>query len=127
MKKLQVEIEGHVRDIWVENVNGETWVHLDGETFSEKLESAKGTRRTSKGAARADSGDLRAPMPGKITQIRVKSGDTVQAGDILIVMEAMKMEYTLKSPRQGQIAEISCQLGAQVTADQLLVSVRTPV
>ncbi|MBB5216512.1 biotin carboxylase N-terminal domain-containing protein [Parapusillimonas granuli] len=59
-------------------------------------------------------GSLTAPMPGKIISIAVKPGDTVKAGDALLVMEAMKMEHTIQSPKDGTVREVFFALGDQV-------------
>ena len=61
-----------------------------------------------------------APMPGRIIAVRTQTGDEVLAQQELIVMEAMKMEITLRAPRDGRIAELRCVEGEFVQADQLL-------
>ena len=63
-----------------------------------------------------------APMPGKIVSVSVNSGDAVKQGDILLVMEAMKMEHSLTAPRDGNIEEITVSEGDQVTENALLLS-----
>jgi len=62
-----------------------------------------------------------APMPGRIVLIRAKVGDHVDAGQELLVMEAMKMELTLKAPRAGEVAEVRVADGDFVEADAALV------
>jgi len=61
------------------------------------------------------AGRLTAPMPGKLVALHVKAGDTVKAGQALAVMEAMKMEHTLNSPRDGKVAELLYAVGDQLT------------
>jgi acetyl/propionyl-CoA carboxylase alpha subunit len=61
------------------------------------------------------------PMPGKITKIIVQAGQSVKEGDSIIVMEAMKMEYTLKSSINAKVKKINCQVNEQVTLGALLV------
>jgi len=68
----------------------------------------------------ADS--ITAPMPGKIIAVNAKAGDTVSAGDPLIIMEAMKMEMTLEAPRDGVVAEVTAQVDALVTDGEMLLS-----
>ena len=65
---------------------------------------------------------LTAPMPGKIIAVNAKAGDSVKAGDPLIVMEAMKMEMTLEAPRDGVVADVTAIAGALVTDGELLLS-----
>ena len=67
-------------------------------------------------------GGLVAPMPGTVLSSEVSSGDTVVMGDLLVVLEAMKMEHRVTAPRDGKIAEVHVVSGEQVETDQLLVT-----
>ncbi len=60
------------------------------------------------------AGRLAAPMPGRIVQVLVGPGDAVEAGQPLLVLEAMKMEHTIKAPSAGVIAAVHYQVGDQV-------------
>ena len=68
----------------------------------------------------ASDGSIRAPMPGKVTQLSVKPGDTVTKGQPLLTLEAMKMEHALAAPFDGTVEELSAQLGAQVAEGTVL-------
>jgi 3-methylcrotonyl-CoA carboxylase alpha subunit len=68
-------------------------------------------------------GGLTAPMPGKIISISVKAGDTVEKGQPLLVMEAMKMEHTISAPADGRVGEVFYGVGDQVTEGAELVSI----
>jgi 3-methylcrotonyl-CoA carboxylase alpha subunit len=70
---------------------------------------------------RAEEDRLRAPMPGRIVLLRVAAGDAVACGQELAVMEAMKMELSLKAARDGVVAEVRARAGDFVEADTLLV------
>ena len=59
-------------------------------------------------------------MPGKVTQLSVKPGDTVTKGQPLLTLEAMKMEHALAAPFDGTVEELSAQLGAQVAEGTVL-------
>ncbi len=63
-----------------------------------------------------------APVPGKIADIKVKVGDTVKEGDLVLILEAMKMENELHSPKQAVIAAVLVNKGDQATKGQLLVA-----
>jgi len=65
---------------------------------------------------------LVAPMPGAILATEVKSGDNVSKGDVLIVLEAMKMEHRITAPRDGKVENVHVAIGDQVEKEQLLVS-----
>ena len=69
---------------------------------------------------RPASGSLRAPMPGLVKLVRAAKGDTVNKGQPLLILEAMKMEHTIAAPHDGVIAEIAAE-GAQVTDGTVLV------
>lgn len=69
------------------------------------------------------SGAARAPMPGKVLDIRVGVGDRVKGGDLLLTLEAMKMEHQITAPVDGRIAELPVQPGEQVDNGTVLVIV----
>ena len=95
----------------------ETWVWVDGETFSftEISPESEGL------AAGADINEVRSPMPGTIIAVQIRAGDTVEKGDPLLIVEAMKMEYTLVAPRAGLIAKVLAGVGESVLYDASLV------
>ncbi len=65
--------------------------------------------------------DVKAPMPGLILGVNVAEGDEVQKGDILMILEAMKMENALKSPTDGKVKAIKVKQGQNVEKNQLLI------
>ncbi len=73
------------------------------------------------GAAKAPSGDaLTSPMQGTIVKVAVADGDSVQAGDLVVVLEAMKMEQPLTAHRSGRVTDLNAQVGATVTSGSTL-------
>jgi biotin carboxyl carrier protein len=64
---------------------------------------------------------LRAPMPGLIVDVRVKEGDEVQAGDALLILEAMKMENAMKAPAAGKVKAVYVKPKDNVEKGQLLI------
>ena len=64
-----------------------------------------------------------APMPGRVLSVHVAQGDTVDAGQTLVIMEAMKMEHTVVAPAAGVVTELRCAEGDQVDNGQVLVVV----
>ena len=69
------------------------------------------------------AGECRAPLPGAVTKVLVAVGDTVAEGDGLVVLEAMKMEHTLRANGTGTVTKITGAPGQQVDVDDLLVTV----
>lgn len=70
------------------------------------------------------AGSLTAPMNGTVVQVMVKAGDTVTADQALVIMEAMKMEYTIRAPRDGEIAQVFYQAGDLVSDGAALISLK---
>jgi propionyl-CoA carboxylase alpha chain len=60
-------------------------------------------------------------MPGKVIRVEVEPGRRVSAGQVLLVVEAMKMEHSLRAPHDGIVVEVDCAPGDQVEAGTLLV------
>ncbi len=111
----------HVVD--VSDRDGVSVVELDGESYHIRVEEE--TRyiiRTRGGKAGAGGQVLKAPMPGKVVHIEVEVGQTVNPGDGLIVLEAMKMENEFRAVVAGSVREIHVQVGQAVNpGDTLLV------
>jgi biotin carboxyl carrier protein len=64
---------------------------------------------------------IKAPMPGLIIQVSAAEGDEVKKGDVLLILEAMKMENVIKSPRDGKIKKVHIQLRQAVEKNQVMV------
>ena len=69
------------------------------------------------------SGECRAPLPGSVTKVLVAVGAVVAEGEGLVVLEAMKMEHTLRAGGAGTVTEVRCAPGQQVDVGDLLVAV----
>jgi len=90
----------------------------------EKVEEAGVVREKKRPVEEAaGEGALRAIMPGKIIAVKVKEGDRVSKGDILCVLEAMKMENELRAPKAGTVKEVRVSPGADVEMGEVLVVV----
>ena len=88
-----------------------TWVFIDGRTYvieSGDSDASPRSRTTD------DQLALSSPMPATVLAIRVKPGQEVAEGDLLVMLEAMKMELPIKAPRQGRVRSIDCREGELV-------------
>lgn len=78
-------------------------------------------------AAPATSGagtDVTSPMPGSILDVKVKVGDVVKYGDVLAVLEAMKMENDIPAPVDGTVADVKVKKGDMVETDAVLIVIK---
>ena len=98
--------------------DGRHWISGPGGTIT-LLE----TPRFPPPADAALEGGLLAPMPGKVVRVMVQAGEEVKRGQVLVVLEAMKMEQTAVSPEDGVVREVKVREGEQVTAGQVLAVV----
>ena len=102
-------------------------VHVDGNRLD--VESPYGhvalsvVPRFVDPADQVASGSLLAPMPGSVVRLHVEAGQTVAAGDPVLVIEAMKMQHTVAAPHDGVVSEVPVQEGAQVAAGDVLAVV----
>ncbi|MBO5899022.1 MAG: biotin/lipoyl-binding protein, partial [Clostridia bacterium] len=67
---------------------------------------------------------VKAPMPGTIMKLNVAVGDTVKKGDIICILEAMKMENEIFAPIDGTVAAISVAKGASVQTDEVIAAIK---
>ena len=94
---------------------GDITLQFEGREY--RLFDASQRRR----ATSTPTGDLRAPMAGKIIHILVQPGEHVKAGATLLILEAMKMEQQITAPHDGVVTRLLCRAGDQVTAGAELV------
>ena len=94
-------------------------VYASGRQF----EVAPDIGRSSSRAPSAGAAGLEAPMPGRILDVFVKEGQVVEAGQIVAVLEAMKMEHRLAAPRSGQVRGLTIAVGDRVALGSLLMSI----
>jgi biotin carboxyl carrier protein len=87
----------------------ETWVFINGSVWviDAKAEPSGRTRRH-------DDAALAAPMPATVVAINATPGQRVSAGDVLVVLEAMKMELVVTAPYDGRVTAVSCRVGELV-------------
>jgi biotin carboxyl carrier protein len=116
-------VDGHSYVASVTPRDGAAVVAVDGETYAIQVEEeSRYIIRTRGGAAGGHVAQtLRAPLPGRITHVAVAVGDTVKAGDALVVVEAMKMENELRASGGGTVAEVRVAAGATVNPGDILV------
>ena len=116
-------VDGVVREVSVLG-RGDAWVvQVGGRTHRLKLLDERAMRSRAKGALGSGEREVRAAMPGKVVAVLVELGATVTQGQGLLVIEAMKMENEVGSPRAGTVQEIRVKPGQAVEAGELLAVV----
>jgi glutaconyl-CoA/methylmalonyl-CoA decarboxylase subunit gamma len=110
----------------VDGVPVEVWPEAESAAQMPTGRAAAKTNGKTQAAAAAKNGQnvlavARAPIPGVVTAVDVKPGDEVQAGQQLCVLEAMKMNNSIKAVRAGTIASVHVSVGQQVKHNQVLV------
>lgn len=104
--------------------NGESLeVWAGNERRAVSLADARDRAPKSQRAAAAGPVEVRAQMPGKVVRVLVALGDAVEAGQGVIVVEAMKMQNEMKSPKAGAVAKIYTREGATVAAGEALIEI----
>jgi len=122
---LSVRVDGRVIDLTVEGTPPELGVVASGHRSYVRVESDR-QRAAAAAMGRAGAGGedlVRSPMPGRVVRVMVAAGDTVEAGQPLVVIEAMKMENELKSKRAGRVAEVLVAAGAAVEGNAKLLKI----
>lgn len=97
-------------------------VFVDGEPIPFQVEEVTGVGAAETGAGHA-SAKVRPPMSGKLESLRVKTGDQVAKGQVLFVLEAMKMQNEVKSPMSGVVTAIHIQPGAAMETSQIVLEI----
>jgi len=122
----KVLVDGAPYDIKVDSgravVGGITY-SLGVEGLAETLLKGDAGRKTPRGASAAGEGAVTAIMPGKIIRILTKEGSTVAAGDVVCILEAMKMENELRAPRAGVVKALHVQPGRDVERGAVLAEI----
>ncbi|MFZ3231226.1 MAG: acetyl-CoA carboxylase biotin carboxyl carrier protein subunit [Pseudobdellovibrio sp.] len=126
MKQIKIKINGIEKNVFAEVIDQKIWYKIDNQIFSTDIADLTGgsTTRRRIGAAKKTSNQILAPMPGKITKIFVVIDEAVQKSQALLVMEAMKMEYTLKSDLDTEVEKINVQVGDQVILGHMLMQLK---
>ena len=116
-RRLRLSFDG-IAETWVvAGDGGRWWVGHGGDAWL-----VAPSRRELR-ADHAAGDDVRAPMPGSIVAVHAVEGDDVERGEVVLVMESMKMELQITAPRAGRIAALRVAAGDQVTLDALLATI----
>jgi pyruvate carboxylase subunit B len=113
-----IRIDGKLEEVMVQPIR-EAQVMSGGFTETPEGTIAVGKRPKPRGI-----GDVTSPVSGKVTEIKVNVGDKVKEGDVLLIVEAMKMANEVHAPVSGTVEEILVRVGEQVNPDEVLIRIK---
>lgn len=128
MKKYTITVNGTAYEVEVEDMGGAATTAP--KAAAPKAAPAPAAAPAPKAAApapaakpvAAGSATISAPMPGKVLEVKVKAGDAVKSGDVLMILEAMKMQNEIMAPADGTISDVRVSAGQTVgTGDVMIV------
>ena len=120
MKNYTITVNGNVYDVTVEEGTGST--AGAAKAAAPKAAAPKAAPKAAAPAGAQGAVKVNAPMPGKILKVNVNAGAAVKKGDVLLVLEAMKMENEICAPQNGTVATVECAAGDSVESGKVLVS-----
>ena len=124
MKTYNVTVNGVTYTVSVEEISADTPVSAPTPKAASAPapKAAPAAPKAAPASAGAGAVAVKAPMPGNILKVNCKVGATVKKGDVLVVLEAMKMENDVCAPQDGVVASVEVAQGATVDTDALLVT-----
>lgn len=131
MRKFRITVNGTTYEVEVEEIREEGGASPSPAAAPRPATPAQAPKPVAPKAAPkpatpppAGASTVTAPMPGTILDIKVKEGDSVKAGEVLMILEAMKMENEIMAPADGTVATINVSVGASVNAGDVLLSLK---
>ena len=118
---ISLTVDGRLSRVFVAQDQERTYVHIGGKVIVlDNAAKETDRQRSGAGVSGAAPGAITSPMPGNLIKVMVQQGDTVEEGQALVIVEAMKMENEIRSPSQGVVRSINFSVGD-------LVDVRVPI
>ena len=124
MKRYSITVNGTVYDVVVEEVDASGVVSAPIAPVAAPVAAPAAPKAQAKPVATGAAGAtaVNAPMPGTILEVKVSAGQAGKKGDVICVLEAMKMENDIPAPADGVIASINVQKGASVAANDVIAT-----
>ena len=121
MKNYRITVNGNVYDVTVEETGSVASAPVMAAPVSMPV-AEPAPKATPVASAGAGAIKVESPMPGKILSVKTSVGASVKKGDVLIILEAMKMENEIVAPQDGTVASINVSVGEQVEAGAVLAT-----
>ena len=114
--------DGVSYQVYITRQDGDWRAVIDGRTYDIQIDDPRDASRRSSSRLAHMHQDVKAPMPGKVVRVLVAEGAPVEAGQGLVVVEAMKMQNELKALRAGKVMRVAVSTGDTVSAGDVLVT-----
>ena len=128
MKKRKVKVDGEEYEVELEKQNGLWNVTIEGNSFNIEIEGSSvgdtSVSKRKKTARGKKSGTISSTIPGKVVSISAKEGQMVSEGDVVMILEAMKMQNEIQAPLSGTVTAINCKPGDSVEANSPLIIIQ---
>ena len=122
MRRFNITVNGVSYDVEVEEVSGNAAPAAAPKAAPAAAPKAAPKAAAPKAAAPVAGGEqVKAPMPGNVLDVKVAVGQQVKKGDVLLILEAMKMENEINAPKDGTVAQVTVTKGATVDSGAVLV------
>jgi len=121
MRKFNINVNGTSYEVEVEEVGGVVSAPVAAVAAAPVASAPKVAPKAAPAAVVADGEQVKAPMPGNIWDVKVSVGQKVAEGDVVLVLEAMKMENEIMAPCAGTVASVQVEKGATVESGQVLL------
>jgi 3-methylcrotonyl-CoA carboxylase alpha subunit len=119
---LNFQLDGRQIRAYIAQAGSRRYIAIEGESWQlERVTAGQSRSRRVRSGSAITSGALVAEMPGQVLELLVSPGDSVAAGQTLVLLEAMKMELRITAPAAGQIRQVYCTQGQIVERGQRLV------
>ena len=126
-ERRKITVNGEEFEVHIQFDNGKWDVSLDGKSYQvemdhEPIRSHRKKRESNRGGG-PSSGLISSAIPGKIVSVLVSEGDIVDAGSVVVVLEAMKMQNEIKTSIDGRVEKIMCKPGERIEANVPLMEI----
>ena len=121
MKKFNITVNGSAYEVEVEEVGGAVSAAPKAAPKAAPVAAAPKAAAPAAAPVAAGAKTISAPMPGKVMSVNCKAGDAVKSGDVLMILEAMKMQNEIMAPEDGTVTDVRITAGQNVATGDVMI------